>query len=321
MIEKIIATIQQSQKVFVASHVRPDGDAVGALLTMGKLVEALGVPVEVYNESPIPAVYRFLPGVEIVSHEPAVCDGCDTAVILDCGSFERIGEAVVTKVEMLPVIINIDHHVTNSGYGHIPWVEPAACSTAELVYDLIGAANIELTPQMAWALYTGILTDTGSFRFSNTSQKAFAICEKLVGLGVEPSEVSRHVYGRYSMGRIKLLNLALDAIEISANGKVSMMVLTRQMLEKTGTRPEDVEGLINYARRIEDVRLAALIQEDVNDNGNGGYQVSLRSDGQVDVAAIATQYGGGGHPNAAGFSGKGRIAEMKAQIMALAAEI
>ncbi len=321
MIEKIITAIKKSRRVFVASHVRPDGDAVGALLAMGQAIEALDVPVVIYNESPIPAVYRFLPGVEKVTQDPAVCDDCDTAVILDCGSFQRVGDAVSQRVASLPVMINIDHHVTNTGFGHLRWVDPEACSTAELVYELIGAMEIELKPDMAWALYTGILTDTGSFRFSNTSQKAFSICEELVGLGVDPSEVSRNVYGRYSMGRIRLLNLALDAIEISANGKVSMMVLTRQMLERTGTRAEDVEGLINYARRIEDVCLAALIQEDLNGNGNGGFQVSLRSDGQVDVAAIATQYGGGGHPNAAGFSGKGRVADIKAKIMALAAEI
>jgi len=321
MIDKIITTLKASRKVFVASHVRPDGDAVGALLAMGQVVNAMDVPVAVYNESPIPAVYRFLPGVDHVLHDPAVCDDCDTAVILDCGSFDRVGDAVLAKVYTMPMIINIDHHVTNKGYGHLPWVAAAACSTSELVYDLIEAAGIELNPQMAWALYTGIVTDTGSFRFSNTNQKAFAICERLVGLGVDPSEVSRHVYGRYSMGRIKLLNLALDAIEISANGKISMMVLTRQMLNKTGARPEDAEGLINYARRIEDVRLAALIQEDLNGNGIGGFQVSLRSNGQVDVAAIATRYGGGGHPDAAGFSGKGPIADIKAQIMALATEI
>jgi phosphoesterase RecJ-like protein len=175
---------------------------------------------------------------------------------------------------------------------------------------------------IATSIYTGILTDTGSFRFSNTNPAAFAIGREMTELGVDPYKVAQHVFGTYSLGRIKLLNLALDSIEISNNGKLSIMTVTRAMFEKTGTQPEDVDGMINYARRIEDVKVAALIQEqknkDAESNQRCRYHVSLRSDGTVDVAAIASLFGGGGHASAAGFQVETTLAQLKSEIITLA---
>ena len=166
------------------------------------------------------------------------------------------------------------------------------------------------------------MTDTGSFRFSNTNRAAFSICEAMVAMGVNPSTVARHVYGTYSLGRIKLLNRALDSIEISNNGHLSIMTVTREMLADTGTQPEDADGLINYARRIQDVKVAALIHELENGNGASGgrklFHVSLRSDGSVDVSRIASDFGGGGHSGAAGFSVASSLAELKQTIYSLA---
>jgi phosphoesterase RecJ-like protein len=181
--------------------------------------------------------------------------------------------------------------------------------------------TVPINKAAATATYTGILTDTGSFRFSNTNRSAFAICEEMVALGVDPYEVAQHVYGTYSLGRIKLLNLALDSIEISQNGKLSMMTVTQNMLHETGTHPEDADGLINYARRIKAVQVAALIHEQANGNKTNDaphrYHVSLRSDGRVDVAAIASVFGGGGHPSAAGFSAQVPLGKLKAQLIEL----
>jgi phosphoesterase RecJ-like protein len=181
--------------------------------------------------------------------------------------------------------------------------------------------GIDMDVAMATAIYTGILTDTGSFRFSNTNRAAFSICESMVALGVNPSTVARHVYGTYSLGRIKLLNLALDSIEISSNGHISIMTVTREMLADTGTQAEDADGLINYARRIQDVKVAVLIHELELGNGASGdhqrFHVSLRSDGSVDVARIASDFGGGGHASAAGFSVDTSLPELKAAIYRL----
>ncbi len=226
---------------------------------MGKLDKK----VTIYNASPIPAVYRFLPSVERIVRQIKKATTYDTALILDCGQISRVGEAH-SALGQIPVIINIDHHITNTRFGTIQLVDPAACSTAEIVYRLIKALNAPIDKAIATSIYTGILTDTGSFRFSNTNRAAFAISQEMVQLGVEPYNVAQHVFGKYSLGRIKLLNLALDSIEISDNGKLSVMTLTSDMFTETGTQPEDVDGMINYARRIEDVKVAALIQEQKN---------------------------------------------------------
>jgi len=236
--------------------------------------------------------------------------------VLDCSAFGRCGGAAALA-GATPLLICLDHHLTNTGFGHLRWIDPAACATAEVVYRLIKAMGVTIDKAMATAIYTGILTDTGSFRFSNTNQAAFAICGEMVALGVDPGQAARHVYGTYSLGRIRLLNRALDSIELAGDGKISIMTLTRDMLAETGTQAQDVEGLVNYARRIEDVKLAALILEDP-DGHTDRYHVSLRADGEADVGAIATQFGGGGHPNAAGFSIDGGLAQVKARLVGLA---
>ncbi|MBC2711985.1 MAG: bifunctional oligoribonuclease/PAP phosphatase NrnA [Desulfosarcina sp.] len=320
MMKKIIQQLTSSNRVLLASHVNPDGDAIGALLATGIGLEKLGCEVVLYNESAIPAVYRFLPSVDNIQKQLTDLERFDTAVILDCGDLSRVGSAA-DSIATIPVIINIDHHTTNTRFGQYHLVDVDACATSEIVYRLIQAMGIEMDTAMATAIYTGILTDTGSFRFSNTNQAAFSTCEAMVAMGVKPSTVAQHVYGTYSLGRIKLLNLALDSIEISNNGHFSIMTVTREMLADTGTQPEDADGLINYARRIQDVKVAALIHELENGNGPSDgrkrFHVSLRSDGSVDVSRIASDFGGGGHAGAAGFSVVSSLTELKRTIYSL----
>jgi phosphoesterase RecJ-like protein len=319
--EQIIERIKKTSHLLIASHAEPDGDAVGSLIALGLAMGKLNIKSTLYNESPIPAVYRFLPSVErIVRHIKKVCT-YDTAIILDCGDITRIGEVSIA-VTQIPFVINIDHHISNTGFGAVQLIDTEACSTAEIVYRLIKQFTVPIDKAIATCLYTGILTDTGSFRFSNTNQAAFAISKEMAALGMEPYDVAQHVYGTYSLGRIKLLNLALDSIEISDNGKLSMMTITRGMLADTGTHPEDVDGLINYARRIKNVKVAALIHELQNGNCDSmdtdRYHVSLRSDGTVDVATIASSFGGGGHISAAGFQIDSTLSNIKTEIIALA---
>lgn len=318
--KKIIQLLANSKRVLLASHANPDGDAIGALLAMGIALERQGCEVVLFNESTIPAVYQFLPAVAKLQNRLPDLTGFDTAVVLDCGDLKRVG-AGIDAIAAIPVMVNIDHHTTNTRFGHYHLVDVAACATSEIVHRLIQAMRVPIDLAMATAIYTGILTDTGSFRFSNTNRAAFAICESMVALGVNPSTVARHVYGTYSLGRIKLLNLALDSIEISSNGHLSIMTVTREMLADTGTQAEDADGLINYARRIQDVKVAALIHELEAGNGTSGdhrrYHVSLRSDGSVDVSRIAADFGGGGHAGAAGFSVDASLAELKAAIYRL----
>lgn len=219
--------MRNSHHVLVATHNNPDGDAIGSLIALGLSLDTLNIKTTLYNESPIPAVYRFLPSVNrVVQHINST--HFDVAVILDCGNMKRIGDAA-SIVSKIPVIVNIDHHVSNTRFGHFQFIDTSACATAEIIYRLIKMMDVPINKAIATSIYTGILTDTGSFRFSNTNRSAFEICQEMVGLGVVPYNIAKQVYGTYSLGRIKLLNLALDSIEIANNGKLSTMTLTQNM--------------------------------------------------------------------------------------------
>ena len=319
--DQIINQIKKAQHILLTSHSDPDGDAVSSLLALGLALNHLDKKVTLYNASPIPAVYRFLPAVERIVRRIRKAETYDVALVLDCGDLSRVGQASAT-ISQIPVVINIDHHISNTGFGDLQLIDANACSTAELVYRLIKTLKVPLDREIAVSIYTGILTDTGSFRFSNTNQAAFAICHEMTELGVEPHRVAQHVIGTYSLERIKLLNLALDSLEISENGKMSVMTVTNAMFDFTETQPEDVDGMINYARRIQDVKVAALIQEQRNgrskSEGRRRFHVSLRSDGSVDVAAIAAAFGGGGHAGAAGFQVETSLIKLKSDIITLA---
>ncbi len=318
--DTVIDRMSERQAFFLATHVNPDGDAIGSLISLGLGLRQQGKRVYMYNASPIPAVYRFLPGVKGVRQTVPSSSEWDAAIILDCGDIERVGEAV-DFVHGLPMVINIDHHVTNTAFGQHRIVDTAACSSAEIVYRLLKRMAVEIDQAIASSIYTGILTDTGSFRFANTNSAAYAISAEMVQCGVDPYTVAQHVYGTYSLGRIKLLNMALDSIEISANGKLSLMTLTKDMFAETDTNPEDVDGMINYAKRIEDVKVAALIMENTNGAAHKRFHVSLRSDGSVDVAEIAASFGGGGHFNAAGFGVETSLKNLKKTIISIAEQL
>lgn len=319
--EQILQHIKTGERILVVSHAEPDGDCLGSLVALGLALSKLDKTITLFNSSPIPAVYRFLPGVgRIVRHIKEATE-YDLAIVLDCGDIVRIGSGS-SIVDQIPVVINIDHHVSNTGFGDIQLIDTDACATAEIVYRLINALGIPFDKAIATGIYLGILTDTGSFRFSNTNPAAFAISKTMIDIGVEPHTVAQRVFGTYSLGRIKLLNMALNSIEISKNGKLSLMTVSRSMLNSSGTSTEDIDGLINYARRIEDVKVAALIHEIKNGAGKftnmNRYHVSLRSDSSVDVAKIASKFGGGGHTSAAGFQIESTLVALKEKIIELA---
>ncbi len=322
--EQILQHIKNSGRILIASHAEPDGDCLGSLVALGLALSKLDKTTTLFNPSPIPAVYRFLPGVELIVTQINETEPYDLAIILDCGDIVRIGEDS-SVVDQIPIVVNIDHHASNTGFGHLQLIDTDACATAEIIYRLIKALEIPFDKAIATSIYLGILTDTGSFRFSNTNPAAFAISKTMTDMGVEPHAVAQHVFGTYSLGRIKLLNMALNSIEISENGKLSLMTVSRSMLNATGTSTEDIDGLINYARRIEDVKVAALIHEIKNGAGKftnmNRYHVSLRSDSSVDVAKIASKFGGGGHTSAAGFQIESTLVALKEKIIKLADDL
>ncbi|MBW2219102.1 MAG: bifunctional oligoribonuclease/PAP phosphatase NrnA [Deltaproteobacteria bacterium] len=318
----IIENLKNSRNILLTSHIHPDGDALGSQIAMGLALTAYGKTITFYNESNTPKMYRFLPSSDRIVHQIDSTDKYDTAVILDCSDLQRTGK-IADNISLIPSIINIDHHITNTGFGTCQLIDSSACATAEIIYRLIKKMEITITRSMAFSIYTAIMTDTGAFRFSNTNKAAFSICAEMVDMGVDPNFIANHVYITYSISRIKLLSMVIESIEVSENGKMSIMELTQEMLDKTGTKREDVGRVINYARHLEDVKVAALIFE----SKNGGHKspdeerefhISLRSNGTVDVSAIATAFGGGGHMSSAGFNIKSSLTTIKPRILSLA---
>ncbi len=312
-IQQIIEYLNKSKRLLLASHMRPDGDAIGALISLGIALGEYKKTVRLYNEGPIPAVYQFLPSLHLIKNTVGDITEFDTAIILDCSDLHRIGEAA-TEVSKIPVIINVDHHMTNNRFGNFQFVDPDASSTAEMVYRLITQMEIPINTGIAYSIYTGIMADTGSFRFANTTPEAFEISHKMVQAGADPHKVAQHVYETTSLNRIKLLHMLYESIELSPNGKMSIMTLTQNMLNATGSKLDDVNGLINYAKQIENVKLAVLLYERRRSlciKHGSDFHVSLRSDDGVNVAAIATSFGGGGHQNAAGFDIHSKLPELK----------
>ncbi|MBT3310802.1 MAG: hypothetical protein HN737_12255 [Desulfobacterales bacterium] len=314
-----------SRNILLATHTAPDGDALGSLLALGLCLTSLGKQTILFNESAIPEIYRFLPSINRVVRNINDINNYDTAIILDCADLERVGRSSKEIYKNIPTIINIDHHITNTHFGDYQIVDTSASATSEIVYYIIKALDIQINFAVASAIYTGILTDTGSFQFANTKREAFGICAEMVELGVDPHFVAQNVYVTYTLGRIKLIQMVLDSIEVSENGRLSMMALSQDMLTKSGMKPDNIGRLINYARHIEDVRVAALIREGKpNENYNNdlkNFHVSLRSDGTFDVATIAESFGGGGHASAAGFDITSTLQNVKKTIMDLAEQL
>ena len=311
----ILETLKTSSRLLLATHIRPDGDAIGSLLALGRGLASLGKEVTLFNESAIPAIFRFLPGMDEIVSEPGDFQAYDALVVLDCSDISRIGQVAERLPQDLSVL-NIDHHITNTGFGTQQWVEPKSSSTGEMIYHLLGDLGVVIDQAMAYAIYTAILTDTGSFLFQNTTPDSLTICGEMAAKGVDTYKVAQHLFATYSLGRLKLLNMVLETIEISDNGKLSVMYLTQEMLKETETDVDDINGLVNYAKYIEDVRVAVLIQEartPLDDEGR--YHVSLRSNGPVDVGSIAASYGGGGHPGAAAFTAFATLKEVKKEVM------
>jgi phosphoesterase RecJ-like protein len=225
------------------------------------------------------------------------------------------------KISEIGAVINIDHHKTNTGYGNFKYVDPNAASTTEMVYSLVSEMKLPLNKEMADAIYLGILTDTGSFRYSNTSKKTYEICADIMKFGVNPFLIARAAYANYSISRIKLISAALDTIELFEDGQIAIMTLTSEMIRETGASHEDTMGLLDYAVNIKNVKIATLIKEysieaETEDN-QYEYSVSLRSNGDIDVSAIAINFDGGGHPSAAGFLINSELAELKIKLSKL----
>ncbi len=284
--------VEKNKSFMIASHVAPDGDSIGSVLALTLALQKIGKKaVPVINDD-IPEKYKFLPGSDLIVKETSA--NYDVLIALDCGDIERLGFDKQLK-EYGAIVVNIDHHKSNSYFGDLNLVDSNASSVGEMIYQLLDG-KVQIDYDIALNIYTSIITDTGSIRYSNTTPLSLKILAKLVDKGIRPDYVSRQVFERRSLASIKLLKSALSTLEILADGKIASLLITQDMLKVAQANEEDTNGIINYAREIDGVEVAVLFKE----NEDSLIKVGLRSNEKVDVSKIAAKFNGGGHPRAAG---------------------
>jgi phosphoesterase RecJ-like protein len=315
MIATIARELENNERFLVATHVNPDGDAIGSLGALALVLEGMGKQVVAYCQDEVPGFLRFLPYSDRIVREISGPDRFEVAVVLDCGELDRIGSAAEV-LQHVRKIIHIDHHSSGDDFGQLNLVRPECSSTAEILYEIFHAIPVSLTPEAAENIYTAILTDTGSFRFANTTARALAIAAEMISLGVVPEKVAGEVYDSMSPARIQLLARSLDTLTLRSSGRVAAMRVSRQMLEETGTSFIDTDGFVNYPRAISTAEIAVFFREMDSDEVN----VSLRSRGGLNVAEFARIYGGGGHHNAAAFRLIGSLSEVVEKVLTAAEE-
>jgi phosphoesterase RecJ-like protein len=309
MFQRLNETVERGKKFLLTTHIDPDGDALGCVFAMYFALTGLGKDASVYLRDAVPYRYRFLPAPPTLLHR-IPHDGFDAIFVMDCGNFFRIGDGY-EALKNMGYIINIDHHDTNEAFGQLNIMDERASSTGELLYLVLKSLNIAFSFDIAVNLYTAILTDTGSFRYDSTTPRAFAICEELIGCGVKPAYVAGQVYESHPKERYDLLCLVLSTLDIFDSNRIAIAHVTEEMFRKTGTNREYTEGFVEYIKEIRDVEVACLFREVSTDT----YKVSMRAKGNVNVAAVANRFGGGGHKKAAGCVMEGRIEDVKKKLV------
>ena len=310
IVASIAEAIRANDRFLVATHVRPDGDAIGSLLGMTFILRAMGRRADAFSKDPVPPEYRFLPGAGEILRECPDPSLYDAAVMVDCGEPSRVGTALSGAISRIPFLINIDHHSTSRPFGDIFWLDVSASSTCEMLYELCTGIPVPLDSDIATQIYTGILTDTGSFHFSNTTRRVLQVAERLAAAGAEPHYIAGEVYDSSSPQRLRLLARVLSTAAFHSENRIATAEVTQAMFSETGSSPSDTEGFINHLRSVKTVEIAALFREESDTT----VHVSLRSRGMVDVSDFARKHGGGGHRNAAACRVTGPMDEVRARI-------
>ena len=309
---RIADEIRRRQRFVLSSHVRPDGDAIGSQLAMAFALWQLGKDVRLVNRDAPPTPMTVFPGVpkiEVASH---VEDPGDAVIVMECGELSRTGVEGFER----GFVINIDHHLGNTGYGTLNWFDTSAAACGEMVFDLVRELGVELTPEIATHVYIAILTDTGSFHYSNISPRTFDICRQCVEAGIDPPAIAGAIYDSNSLGRLKLFGAVMSKMELDTSGHVATVYVDQKLARDCGGTYEDTEGIVNLPLTVKDIEAVAFFKE----AGPDDWRVSMRSKGEVDVNAIASQFGGGGHKNASGCNARGKFEDLKALFQRLLLE-
>jgi bifunctional oligoribonuclease and PAP phosphatase NrnA len=305
----VLAPFQRSPgRALMLGHVHPDADVLGTLMGLGLALETRGWQVVYGGPHPAPGALGFLPGIERYEVLKTVEGPFDMAVLTDCPNPGRTEGLIDQAYASTSVVVNIDHHPDNRRYGHVNWVDTAAAATGEMVYRLLVGLELPVTPPIATNLFTAIHTDTGSCRYSNVTPATFQIAAALVTAGADPAAVASAIYERRASNSLRWLGESLARVQVSDDGRVAWLALPAGAVPETFVESEE---LVNYPRSIASVRVACLLRE-----RNGQVKVSLRGKGDVDVQRIAARFGGGGHPNAAGFSVPGSLDPVTCDVLA-----
>ena len=311
--KQVAQELRAAQRILMSLHQEPDGDSIGSTLAVAIGLRRLGKQVTVATPDPVPRAYDFMPGVEtLVPWADVPKDAFDLVALYDCADERRAGAPQPVRT-YAPRVLNVDHHATNDRFGDVVFVEPQAAASAELAHRTLEELGVTVDRDLALLLYVGLETDTGGFRYATTTPASLRLAERLLDAGLDPGEMSQLVYERQAVGSLRLLGIALDSLKVRPDLRLAYFTLHADDFKRTGTTVPDAEtiGIVDYARRLDGIEVAALLRED----GRGRVKFSLRSKGGVDVSEIAARLGGGGHERAAGATMEGDLAAAEAALL------
>ena len=310
-IERLAVELTPGRKVAITTHLNADGDGCGSESALARLLAAHGLTPWIVNPTPWPDMFDFLLGDDVddrTSRGSKALRGIDLLVVLDISDVKRLGVLTESVRALTVPKLVIDHHQpSDDPVGPMILSDTTACATAELVFDLAVVMRWEITPAIARSLYTGMLTDTGGFRFSNTSPRCLTVAGQLLAYGVDPEDMYTRIYASAPAGRVRLMAEVLGTLQVDEAHGLSWLTIGADALERHGVRSEDLDGIVEHARSIAGTRMALLFR----DLGHGKVKVSFRSVGGTDVNAFARKFGGGGHAKASGAMLPGTLDEVR----------
>lgn len=308
MLSQVVELIENKQKFAITTHIRPDGDGIGSSLGLCWLLRSLGKKAEVIVCGHIPVAYSLLPGADEIRTVEKIDKDYDAVFVIECSDVERPGIAGLGE----QFTVNIDHHATSEHFGTINWIDSTASAVGEMIYSLCKAIGGRITKEIAECVYMALVTDTGSFHFSNTTERTLKVASELIKAGVKPAEISEAVYNSYPWSRIELMRQVLGTVKRDRSGRVAWMRQTLDMKESAGAVDGDNNGFVNLPLAAKEVQAVIYMRE----VGKNDYRVSLRSKGDINVAKVAEKFGGGGHRNAAGLRIAGDWDEKETELVA-----
>lgn len=308
--ETVMKYLREGGPFNLISHIQPDGDSIGSLLALGEALTRLGKEVRLFTPAAVPGKYVFLQGSENISSHRDSWDREAAAVVLDCSDLERTGY-FKDEIQRAALVINIDHHITNRSFGAVNLVDPHAAATGEIIFHLLQAMGLDITRSIAESLYVAISTDTGSFKYDNTTAETHRTAAALLeSHRLNTGELSQRIFDEHPLSYYLVLKKVLSTLEMYGGKKIAVITASREMLEQCGSSVDELDGMINYARNIAGVEMGIMFFIDRNSEVKAGFRAK-----NVDVSALAGKLGGGGHPRAAGCRLKGDYGEVKNRVI------